>query len=79
MAEAAEHTAPAESHGNSTAAWTGVAILLVGSALICLGLIWAMPILWILGIVGVVGGAVAWIVLTRAGYGDGGPKNTMGH
>lgn len=79
MAESAEHSAHQENHGSSTAAWTGVGVMLLGTALICLGLIFAMAVLWILGIIVFAGGAIAWIVMDKAGYGAGGPKNTMGH
>ncbi len=58
------------SHGNTVAAWTGVAILLVASALICLGIVLAMPLLWIPGVIGVPVGAFAWVMMNRAGYGE---------
>ena len=77
MAESVQqHT---ESHGSSTAAWTGVGIMLVAAALICLGIVLAMPLLWIVGTLGFIGGALAWIIMSKAGYGDGGPKNKVGH
>lgn len=79
MADSAEHNAPHESHGHSTAAWTGVGIMLLGSLLISLGLVLSMPFLWILGVLVFAGGAIAWIVMSKAGYGDGGAKNKMGH
>lgn len=68
-----------ESHGHSTAAWTGVGIMLVATAFICLGVVFATPLLWIPGTLIFIVGAVAWPVMTRAGYGEGGPKNRMGH
>ncbi len=88
MAQNAEHTAYAahdasahdmDSHGHSTAAWTGVCIMLVGAALICLGMILMIVVLWAVGILVFLAGALAWPLLNRAGYGDGGPKNKMGH
>ncbi|GAB94389.1 multisubunit Na+/H+ antiporter MnhG subunit [Kineosphaera limosa] len=89
MAESAEntrtpaHAAPvdphADSHGHSTAAWTGVLIMIVASALISLGMVLGIHVLWIVGTLAFIGGVVAWIVMNKAGYGDGGPKNTMGH
>ena len=61
-----------ESHGHSVAAWTGTIVVLVGTALIALGLVFALPILWIGGIVVVAGGALAWVVLEKTGYGEHG-------
>lgn len=68
----------AESHGNSVAAWTGVGILLLGTLLICLGLIFASQMMWIPGIVLLVVGALAWIVLEKAGYGEAGHRVKKG-
>ncbi|MDO5698266.1 MAG: HGxxPAAW family protein [Dermatophilus congolensis] len=58
------------SHGNTKAAWTGTGILLLASLLICLGLVFAMPALWIPGIIGVPLGAFTWAAMNRAGYGE---------
>lgn len=77
MADSAEHDVH-ESHGHSTAAWTGVGIMLLGAALISLGMVLGIMVLWILGVLLFAGGAIAWIVMSRAGYGDGGAKNKMG-
>lgn len=60
----------AESHGNSVAAWTGVGILLASALLICLGLVLDMSLLWMVGVVGIVVGGIAWVVLEKAGYGE---------
>lgn len=68
----------AESHGNSTAAWTGVGILLLATAFICLGVILAMPLLWIPGIVLVLVGVVAWVALEKAGYGQQEQRSNKG-
>ncbi|WP_226346142.1 HGxxPAAW family protein [Agilicoccus flavus] len=62
MADAHAH---AEDHGHSPAAWTGVGILLVASALICLGMVLDVPLMWMVGIVGIVVGAAAWVVLAK--------------
>ncbi|WP_052466805.1 HGxxPAAW family protein [Mobilicoccus massiliensis] len=67
-----------ESHGNSVAAWTGVVVILVGTALICFGLMFAMPVLWITGIVAVLAGVAAWVGLSKAGYGAPGHGPTHG-
>lgn len=68
-----------ESHGHSTAAWTGVGIMLVGAAIICLGTVFANPMMWAPGVVVFAAGAIAWPVMNRAGYGTDGAKNRMGH
>ncbi|MDO5629534.1 MAG: hypothetical protein Q4G43_14565 [Mobilicoccus sp.] len=60
----------AESHGHSVAAWTGVGILLLASALICLGIVFGMMLLWLPGVVLLFVGAGAWIGLEKAGYGE---------
>ncbi len=66
------------SHGHSIAAWTGVTILLVASALISLGVgfdwMWAV----IAGIVLVVVGIVAGKVLSMAGLGQPKPDHPRG-
>ncbi len=58
------------SHGNTVAAWTGVLILLVAAGLICLGIVFAQPFLWVPGVIGVPAGGFAWAALNRAGYGE---------
>lgn len=63
-----------ESHGSSPAAWTGVGIILLASALICLGIIVANPWLWGAGVAGIVIGVAAWVGLQRAGYGEHSPR-----
>ena len=77
--QAQTHTAHDESHGHSTAAWTGVIIMLVATAIICLGMVLAQPIMWIGGTILFIAGAIAWPVMNKAGYGTGGPKNRMEH
>lgn len=56
-------------HGHSTAAWTGVTVLMVASLIvgvgIMLGLSWAV---WV-GAALVVAGALGWYGLHAAGYG----------
>jgi len=65
----------AETHGNSVASWTGVAILLVAAALVCLGLVLAQDWMWIAGVVGIVAGTAGWIILEKAGYGENGHRS----
>ncbi len=77
--QAHTHGAHDDSHGHSTAAWTGVGIMLLGAAIICVGIVIPMAAMWIFGTILFVAGAIAWPVMNKAGYGDGGPKNRMGH
>ena len=77
--QAHTHGAHDDSHGHSTAAWTGVIIMLVATAIICLGMVLAQPIMWIGGTILFIAGAIAWPVMNKAGYGTGGPKNRMEH
>jgi len=67
----AEHKA-----GQSTAAWTAVAILLLAAFLICLAIVvvsWPMAIV---GIVLVVVGAAAGKILAMAGFGQTKPEQS---
>ena len=61
--QAHTHTAHDDSHGHSTAAWTGVIIMLVATAIICLGMVLAQPIMWIGGTILFIAGAIAWPVM----------------
>lgn len=65
--ESAVHVDPG--HGNSVAAWTAVAIILVGFAVGCFGMIRASLIGVIIGAVIVLLGMISWKVLARMGYG----------
>jgi multisubunit Na+/H+ antiporter MnhG subunit len=58
-----------EDHGHSVAAWTGVGIILVGSAVAAWGVAVASTAIFVVGIVLCVVGAVAGKVLSLAGYG----------
>lgn len=58
-----------EDHGHSVAAWTGVAVILVGSAVASWGVIVASQVLFWIGIAICLIGAVAGKVLSLAGYG----------
>lgn len=59
-----------DNHGHSTAAWVGVAIMLVGSVISCWG-VFAGPnvLLWV-GLGVAVVGALAWYGLELAGKGS---------
>ncbi|WP_088290413.1 HGxxPAAW family protein [Kineosporia sp. A_224] len=60
-----------QDHGNSVAAWTGVALIMLGFLVSSIGV--GILSLWvsIAGGVVVVIGAVAWKVLSSMGYGAG--------
>ena len=58
-----------EDHGHSTAAWTGVGVILVGSAVMAWAVAIASVALFVVGAVICVVGAVAGKVLSMAGYG----------
>jgi hypothetical protein len=56
-------------HGNTPAAWTGVAIVLVGFVVAGIGLVLtSWPMFWVGVALGPVGGIVG-IVMARMGYG----------
>jgi hypothetical protein len=65
MAEHEEH----EDHGHSLAAWTAVAIILVGCVVVSVAVVIASKVLVVVGVVVIVIGAVAGKVLGMAGYG----------
>ncbi|MFC8500746.1 HGxxPAAW family protein [Pedococcus sp. NPDC057267] len=58
-----------EDHGHSIAAWTGVGVILVGTALASVAVVIANVALFVVGIVICLVGAVAGKVLSMAGYG----------
>jgi multisubunit Na+/H+ antiporter MnhG subunit len=65
MAEHAHH----EDHGHSVAAWTGVVIILVGSAVASWGVAVASATIFWIGIAVCILGAIAGKLLGMAGYG----------
>ncbi|HMT31791.1 MAG TPA: hypothetical protein PKC73_11710 [Dermatophilaceae bacterium] len=58
-----------DNHGQSTAAWTAVAILLVAAIVMSWAVVVASKPLFIIGAVIAVAGVVAGKVLAMAGYG----------
>lgn len=59
-----------EDHGSSVAAWVGVALMILGSIAITVGIVLPSQIsLWV-GIALAVIGAVAWPLGVRMGYGS---------
>ena len=59
-----------ESHGHSTAAWTAVVIILIGTIVMSLAVVFPSVLWFVVGAIIVVAGAVAGKVLAMAGYGD---------
>ncbi|MDP5225912.1 MULTISPECIES: HGxxPAAW family protein [Arthrobacter] len=66
-------------HGNSPAAWTCVAIMLVGALVSSIAFVLASsPVFWG-GIAVMVIGLIVGFALRKAGYGVGGSKLKNGH
>jgi hypothetical protein len=61
-----------EDHGHSTAAWTGVGIILLGSAVAAVAVLLPSLLLGIIGAALIITGAGAGKVLSMAGYGSKG-------
>ena len=61
-----------EDHGHSTAAWTGVGIILLGSAVASVAVLLPSLLLGIIGAALIITGAAAGKVLSMAGYGSNG-------
>jgi hypothetical protein len=66
-------------HGHSTAAWTGVTLLLIASVLLSVGIFFGWSWATWSGIVLVVLGAAGWYGLHAAGYGEEWPSRKGGH
>lgn len=65
-------------HGHSTAAWTGVTLLLIASVLLAVGIFFGWSWATWSGVVLAVVGAAAWFGLNAAGYGEEWPSR-KGH
>jgi hypothetical protein len=61
-----------EDHGHSTAAWTGVGIILIGTAIASVAVVIPSLVVGIIGAVVMIAGVVAWKVMSMAGYGHDG-------
>lgn len=61
-----------EDHGHSTAAWTGVGVILIGSIVVSVAVLLPSVLLGIIGAAIIVAGAGAGKVLSMAGYGSNG-------
>jgi hypothetical protein len=58
-----------EDHGHSVAAWTGVGIILLGTAIASIGVVIPSLLLMIIGGVVIVAGVAAGKTMSMAGYG----------
>lgn len=65
-----EHGDQEEHGGHSMAAWTAVVIILVGSLVMALAVVFPSRLWFVVGAVVVVVGAIAGKVMAMAGYGD---------
>ena len=61
-----------EDHGHSTAAWTGVGVILIGSIVVSVAVLLPSVLLGIIAAAIIVAGAGAGKVLSMAGYGSNG-------
>lgn len=66
-------------HGNSVAAWSMVAVMLVGFAVGCVGFTIANTPVLGAGIVIIVAGLILGWILKKAGFGVGGSKSKSSH
>ena len=67
-----------EDHGHSTAAWTGVGIILLGSAIASVAVLIPSLVVGIIGAIVMVIGAAAGKLLSMAGYGGGATNSQSG-
>ena len=74
-----DHTEPT-GHGNSPAAWTTVAIMLIGALIAAIAFVIANTPIFIAGAVVMLLGLVVGFAMRKAGYGVGGSKlKNAGH
>ena len=69
MAQHEAHDKAHEGHGHSVAAWTAVAIILVGAVVMSLAVVFPHLVWFIIGAVIAVLGAIVGKVLAMAGFG----------
>ncbi|MEP6649342.1 MAG: HGxxPAAW family protein [Lapillicoccus sp.] len=67
---ASAHPDEHERHGHSFAAWTAVGIILAGSVVMSLAVVFPSLLWFVIGAIVVVVGGIAGKVLAMAGYGD---------
>ncbi|GAB3684063.1 hypothetical protein GCM10027591_18320 [Zhihengliuella somnathii] len=66
-------------HGNSVAAWSMVAVMLVGFAVGCVGFTIANVPVLVVGVVIIFAGLILGWILKKAGFGVGGSKSKSSH
>ncbi len=59
-----------DNHGKNPAAWTMVAIVLAGSLVSAIAVLWARPLIFWIGMAIVAAGGIAGLVLRSAGFGQ---------
>ena len=69
MAQHEVHDDHADGHGHSVAAWTAVAIILVGAVIMALAVLFPHLVWFVIGAVIAVLGAIIGKVLAMAGFG----------
>lgn len=57
-------------HGQTLAAWVLTIAVIIGSALIALGIFLAVTALWVIGVVIALGGSIAGFILHQLGHGQ---------
>jgi multisubunit Na+/H+ antiporter MnhG subunit len=67
-----------EHHGHSTAAWTGVGIILLGTAIAAVGVALPSLVVAIIGAVVIFAGVAAGKLMSMAGYGAEGHHAQVG-
>lgn len=66
-------------HGNSTAAWALVFVVLAGCVIAMIGALANLTAVWIIGGVVVLAGPVTGFVLRRMGFGVDGSRSSSAH
>lgn len=66
-----------DSHGKSTAAWTSVCVVMLGSLIMSVAVLIGSVALFVVGALVVVAGAVAAKVLSAMGFGAGHPPHQL--
>ena len=59
-----------DNHGKNPAAWTMVALVLIGSLVSAIAVVFARPLFFWIGIAIVAAGGIAGLVLRSAGFGQ---------
>lgn len=67
-----------DNHGSTPAAWTAVAVILVGSVISSAAVLWAWPLIFWIGIVVVAIGGGVGLLLRGAGFGQEASERHIG-